>query len=440
MGLPEKHGEPLPMFDYEKLIYDTIIEKPHRVWIKKATGLGITEFFLYFMLWLALVRPPNLETWLKNSRMVIVTGPREGIAKDIIERMKIKLEAIGIQDPFETRNTVINIDDIRIEAYPSFSPSWRGLPKVSFILVDEADFFRESEQDNVRDVVERYVPKSGAWIAMVSTPNKPRGLFDRMENEDSDYYSKLVLDYKWGEGKIYTPEDIQQAKLSPSFGREYECQYLGGIGDVFSQNVLDDIITDTEYDPDNPGYGPRSMGIDAAWGSSSNIGITITQKTGDKVQVLFSDDYAQQDFPVMMDEIWRLIKQYAPINKIYVDSANPEVVRRLKLAIGEDGNWLEQKKRFTHNKWDPQRLWKIIPIAFGSEEGRSLLPHAKMMVEQREIMIHKRFDKLTTALRTAQTQELTNKLDKRQTSFSDVLDSFMLSLYYYISKGEVVKK
>ena len=43
IGLPTKNGQTFPLFDYEKLLFDTLQNNKH-VWIKKATGLGVTEF------------------------------------------------------------------------------------------------------------------------------------------------------------------------------------------------------------------------------------------------------------------------------------------------------------------------------------------------------------------------------------------------------------
>jgi hypothetical protein len=36
----------------------------------------------------------------------------------------------------------------------------RGLPNVSFTLLDEADFFPPGQQQDARDVSERYIAKS----------------------------------------------------------------------------------------------------------------------------------------------------------------------------------------------------------------------------------------------------------------------------------------
>ena len=70
---------------------------------------------------------------------------------------------------------------------------------------------------------------------MVSTPNAPNGLFDKIEHEpeDSCIYKRLKLDYTYGLDKIYTKQEIDKAKKSPSFGREYDLQYLGLIGNTF---------------------------------------------------------------------------------------------------------------------------------------------------------------------------------------------------------------
>ena len=43
-------------------------------------------------------------------------------------------------------------------------------------------------------------------------------------------------------GKIYTEEEIERAKHSPSFDREYRCQFSGFIGNLFSPLQIDRVI------------------------------------------------------------------------------------------------------------------------------------------------------------------------------------------------------
>jgi hypothetical protein len=70
---------------------------------------------------------------------------------------------------------------------------------------------------------------------MVSTPNAPEGLFERIEKEPESIclYHRVFLDYTYGLGRIYIQEEIQAAKASPSFERECNLKYLGLNGNVF---------------------------------------------------------------------------------------------------------------------------------------------------------------------------------------------------------------
>ena len=95
------------------------------------------------------------------------------------------------------------------------------------------------QQQDARDVSERYIAKSNPWIVMVSTPNSPDGLFERIEwePEETCLYKRIFLDYTYGLDLIYAKEEIEKAKASPSFEREYNLKYLGKVGNVF--HILD---------------------------------------------------------------------------------------------------------------------------------------------------------------------------------------------------------
>ncbi|MFL6360992.1 MAG: hypothetical protein ACJ72V_16850, partial [Nitrososphaeraceae archaeon] len=89
IGLPDKDGIDKPLYDYQKIIFDylvtqnSVINSNKHLWIKKATGLGISEFILRFMAWLCLK-----DSSLAGSQMCIVTGPRIDLAIALIDRMK----------------------------------------------------------------------------------------------------------------------------------------------------------------------------------------------------------------------------------------------------------------------------------------------------------------------------------------------------------------
>jgi hypothetical protein len=241
IGLPQKNSVDKPLYEYQRIIFDALVTQSGNtnsygkyLWINKATGLGISEFMLRFMAWLCLK-----DNALSDSQMCIVTGPRIDLAIALIDRMKRFFVDKGLII-FDTKETVIELNGVKIEAFPSHHlDAMRGLPNVSFILLDEADFFPPCQQVDARDVSERYIAKSNPYIVMVSTPNAPEGLFERIEKEPEDVclYKRIFLDYTYGIGKIYTQEEIDKAKQSPSFDREYDLKYLDKIGNVFHTRI-----------------------------------------------------------------------------------------------------------------------------------------------------------------------------------------------------------
>ena len=142
IGLPRKNGQELPLFDYERLLFNTLENHKH-VWIKKATGLGITEFMLRYIAWLC-VRDDSLRR--QGAQMCIVTGPRIELAIGLIARLK-GLFTNELHVTFDTKETVIELNGVNVEAYPSHHiDAMRGLPNVSFLFLDEADFFPPGQQ------------------------------------------------------------------------------------------------------------------------------------------------------------------------------------------------------------------------------------------------------------------------------------------------------
>jgi hypothetical protein len=91
IGLPQKDSIDKPLYDYQRMIYDSLVTQSgnasssnnKHLWIKKATGLGISEFMLRFMAWLCLK-----DNALSGSQMCIVTEPRIDLA--------IALKIIGV--------------------------------------------------------------------------------------------------------------------------------------------------------------------------------------------------------------------------------------------------------------------------------------------------------------------------------------------------------
>ena len=440
VGLPIKDKVEHPIYDYEKILYDNLIPmadssqgsfKNKHLWVKKATGLGVTEFMLRIMAWLC-TKDKNCGDY----QMCIVTGPNIDIATKLIRRLKNIFERrLGLL--FDNKETVRELSGWTIEAYPSnHLDAYRSLENPKFILIDEGDFFRKSEQEDVRFVTERYIGKSDPYIVMVSTPNAPNGLFDKIEKEqeESCIYKRLKMDYSYGLGKIYTTEEIAKAKKSPSFGREYDLQYLGLIGNTFHTQDIDRAIElGKKYRTPNK-YAQQSMGIDPGFGSSP-FGIVVIQFSDGVLQVLYADEFERPRYEDMINKVADLYSMFTNIKNIFVDAANPELISSLKREVAlERDNWAYVQEKMAYckkNHVDINRYMKVVPIPF-STEGKNMLIHTKELLEFETpiVAINPKFEKLTTSLRTAISDDL-GKLDKEATSYDNVLDAFRLSLQMF---------
>ena len=168
------------------------------------------------------------------------------------------------------------------------------------------------------------------------------------------------------------------------------------------------------------------MGIDVAWGDTSKFAIVNTQYRNNKVEIFYAESF---DKPQMNDIINHImqVKQRHHITKVYVDGANPEVIRELKRRIDEFENY---------HYYTEEQLWlmrtgdmQIIPVNF-QKKHEEMLQWTYTLMSKRFINIHPSLQNLIVALRTAIVTD-DWKLDKQQTSHHDLLDSFRLSLCNY---------
>ena len=142
------------------------------------------------------------------------------------------------------------------------------------------------------------------------------------------------MDFTYGLGKIYSNEEIEKAKKSPSFPREYQLQYQGLIGNVFSTKSIES-CQNIEYNPDNIIQdAKKSIGLDPAW-ESSNFALVATQFVDGIIQVIYADEFPRLFFQAMIDKVRELKRKLGNVTNIYVDSANPEIIQTLKPDFNE---------------------------------------------------------------------------------------------------------
>jgi hypothetical protein len=274
-----------------------------------------------------------------------------------------------------------------------------------------------------------YEEKSKGKTIMASTPNRPDGLFERIEKDPNYKYKKLFLGYELGLGKIYDPDYIALKKLEPEFEREYNLKYLGKIGNCFSPSQIDKAVELGEQFKHlliNP-YSIHSIGVDVGMGSSNTAVIgTEFLKEEAKIRVVYAQEWEHGDPQAIVNQIFNLYLQYGTDNTfIFVDGSNRAFVNLLKVAFNESLNW---EKSIT--KPSPNNM-KVIPVSFAAEH-RQMLSHLAMLASKFYLCIPKQFDRLIISLRTGYANELS--LDKERTSYSDSLDSLRLACKMYKMK------
>ena len=395
-ALPTK----LEYFDYEEEL-TSILENNKKLWVKKATGLGITEWTIRWIAWNCL----KDDEW-KNSQVdvsvVVITGANQDLTNKVIGRIKSLFNY-----EFKTKESVVMLNGCRIEGFPTnhLSPA-RGLnPRV--VMLDEADFFPSRYQDEARTVAERYIPKTNPHILLISTPNLPGGLFERMEDEIDNGYIMKHMDYKIGLNKVFREEDIITAKKSPSFEREYNLKYGFGTGDVYES--LDNIIT--EYDLTIVGGRSGCYG-DPAFGSS-NFGVLGAEIRDDILYITEANEFPRPSPSAMLDVMEDMAHRYNDNCKI--DSAHPGFIRDLE-----------------------ERGIPALPINFGlqirdHESANIQSLRSKMainsaqMVKMGKVRIHPSHTKLISQLRAAQFDKK-GGINKEELNF-DIGDCFIMACW-----------
>jgi Terminase large subunit, T4likevirus-type, N-terminal len=420
IGLPVKNGIEHVIYDYELDVVDKI-QNHRNVWIKKASGIGATELILRYLTWKILI---NNDLEYKN--IFIISGTYQQHANDVKARMENLFRKRFPSMQLESKFTDLWIKNTNIKIFPSRNvKDLRGYTDVSYLFIDEADHFDPSVNNELLHAITRYEEKSNCTTIMVSTPNRPDGLFQCIEKDPNSKYEKIILHYTVGLGKIYDPLEIEKKKLEPEFPREYECLYLGKVGNVFTPQQLDECIKLAEplKDITISNYNLHSVGVDFGF-SSSRTAIVMTEhlKTDvgeDKIIVRFSEEYDKVNPQTIVDICHKLYRDNW--NTIFfVDGANRGAVNLMKVAFDESLIW-------ETNDVSPE-LMKIIPVNFQTEH-KSMLSHLHTVISKQYLAIPSKYDKLITSLRTAYATEL--NLDKQQTSYDDSLDALRLSLKGY---------
>lgn len=219
------------------------------------------------------------------------------------------------------RGTLKSSDNITVE----LNNNARGYTDVSYLFIDEADYFEPSVNNELLHSISAYEEKSNATTIMASTPNRPGGLFESIEKDANSKYHKIMLDYTVGLGKIYDPVEIEKKKNEPEFLREYGGQYLGKVGNLFLPLQIQTCIDlGKEYSIDEIPvslYTLKSVGIDPGF-SSSDTGIVVLEHIKpelkeDKIRVTETYNIEKGDPNAIVNLCWDIWKRHNWMNTFF---------------------------------------------------------------------------------------------------------------------------
>lgn len=434
VGMPVKNRKVYPLFDYN-LEMQQEIEQNNNVWIKKAKGIGATTFIIRYLSWKCVV-----DDLLSGYSIFIIAGTLMDMANEI----KVKFENLF---PIEFRNIISNskytettINKTKVKIFPTKNiKDMRGRTDVAYLFVDEADFFTKADQRELPFVISTYEEKSNATIIMVSTPNKPDGLFATIEkqSEEECIFKRLFMGYERGLGKIFDPVWIAKKKVQDPivFEREYNLKYLGGIGNLFTHQMVDIALSLGDQFKDYPETTlvPYHVGVDPGFGSSKTA-IVVTQWIPEYycIKVIYSQEWERPNPNHIVDECFRILEKYQNVY-FWVDRSNAGFVTELKTRFDEPLDWMEEDTDYLH----PDNM-RVIPVNF-STEHKNMLSHLYQKMNKPMVAISRgkidnvplgqEFYKLEIALRSAQAKEYS--LDKEETSYDDMLDALRLACLGY---------
>ncbi len=406
IGMPinTKTKQKTKIYRYEdELIEDTL--KYRKIWVKKATGLGITEVYNRFIAWMC-TRDDDFKDNQIDVSVVIFTGTRTRLAVQIIDRIK----GLFPDYIFEERETIGYINGAKIESFPSSSTQTaRGLSPF-IVFIDEGDFFEKNEQQEARTTAERYIIKTNPFIIFVSTPNLPGGLFQTMEEEEPSQYHKVFLPYTVGlRDGMYTPEEIEEGKRSPSFEREYNLQYGVGSGNIFQG--VDEIVEDYDLS-----IIPNDLCIfDPAFGSSNFGCMGMGMLNG----TIYIKEATELPRPSLSFAIQKAIEMASRYSLTLVDSAHPGIIQDLR-----------------------DKGINAMPISFGHMDENKQTMRSKMTTEasqatrEKRVRIHKIFTNLIAQLKAV---SFDNKggPDKTKLNF-DLGDCYLMGVYHLKTNNLII--
>ena len=410
--LNKRFVDPMPIFDWQKSIFDTFEDGNDYCYIK-STGLGFSEIKLRHSTWRC-----TKDYEYSKAQIPIVVGPRQSLAILLMARLKGFFPFVTF-DPItgkpEDKETA-TINGCWIHVFPANNIAGiRSLKNPVETIVDEFDFFVTIDPRVVLGALFRYIAKSGQVLRGISTPNKPDGLCASLEQDPQRF---IIVKLFWTVGlfSLYTPREIAEQKKAPNFDQEYGLEYLGGVGNFFNPENVDACMTE-EYNPDIPVREAITiMAQDTGYSAGprpSYFGITIWSWFNFKLWCMYAKQF-KQPMESTMIELSKSLRHKYMVDKILIDGSDPSYIRNLKESLREFPVYYDTVPK------EEYRKMIVEPVPF-SKMQYDFLVHDRSMIDRRAVRYHPSQKALAVAFKSCWVEGDTYV--KEKSSNTDLLDS-----------------
>jgi len=295
----------------------------------------------------------------------------------------------------------------------------------SQLFCDEAAFFENDEF--FLEIAFPTLSKTNGKMVLTSTPNGQKGFFFKVfdpfeQGEERQDFNKIWLYWK----HIENPDEIEKVMVTKDmyystgrgikFEQEYETKFTATVDTFLDSDKVDEGIDKsstklTQFD------GKTDMGIDVGYVDARTV-ITISYIDKDKVShLIYHYIYPQKNDLTLISDVQKLIPRFN-VQRIIIDDcpASGHIIQRMK-EIGLNVKPMSFKK-------DKVRKYG---------EFRAQLYKGKIKYYNLKDMIHE-----MKALQEEETLKST-RISKPQGGSDDIIDSFLMSLYYYIESNKGIR-
>lgn len=287
----------------------------------------------------------------------------------------------------------------------------------SLLFMDEAAFF--DEEDFFDTVARPTLKKTEGKAVITTTPNGQKGwfyrVFDPYDEMEYNPFHRMWLHYEHIEDEheyasvLKLQKDMYMQGAEKKFQQEYEAKFTADNVAFFESDKVDMAKDDTLTAWDSYSK-PTDMGIDIGFKSCPTV-ITISRLGDDGISRLVYDKIYQPEKDMnLLEDTQELIKQFN-VQRVIVDecpAASFFIQQATKAGL---------PLKLMSFKKDKQKKYFLF---------RSKLHQGKIKFYE-----HKRLETEMKAL-TATEQQIGTKITKPLGGSDDVIDSFLMSVYFQI--------